>query len=502
MVDRTRYTISRIFWARSPVKPGRSGRLARTGAEETYGFLSTGSAARWSPRPGSAGVVTAEDTGDALHTLTAVNRSKAKDSRFIWALPFVVLAVMACTTGEDAHQRQSDNDEPATDPNPSVVPVPELGDSPLADTTPPKSSQLVPALGSSSETPLVPTPYESQVEPKQHRSARVQSPTYVMDAILRWPGQPKTPTLSSLPREDQQRATVSLSRQITVEFGAGGNLKLTIVGGGLPLPQGSTLFADAKHYGHILVWPDEERYRVLPPGSLMAVLQEYRPDVAPLVNAKIAATEEKKERRFGYPLSKTRIETERGTVTFQSIQMLEAGASGPLLCRLLLDVLAIAPTLETCAATQLPVEAVFETPSGDVEFHADSLRPLPEGTTATLFRPRKARFVTAGLPDQPGAFVSKSVFDLLVGSREANAAGRLEVFNDSDIGAYLLWNGIPLSYLTPRSQKTFERVRRGAHELELRGTFGDVVLERRSVEVSDETQFGPPKPKPDAGLPE
>ncbi len=408
----------------------------------------------------------------------------------------LALLALACAneeTDDTGQGKPGVEASPATRP---VVPVPEIADSPLEDPTPLEPSGRSPGLVVTA-APITPTPYETQVEPKANRANRSVETTFLLEASMHWPNESKAPQLPGLSREAQGRASVAFSRQMTIELEASGKLRLTVDGGALPLPRGSVLLGDAQHFGHLLVWPNGEQYRVLPPGSLLAVMREYRPDVAPLVKAKVSLEKASKERRFGFPLSTLRLETERGSVAMQTVELAEIGPAAPLLCRLLLDVLAVVPSVEACRATQVPVRADFDTPQGTIEFVVTSLKPAGEATISPLVRPRTARFVKHGLPELPETFLESKALQAFIGGDEETA--RLEVVNGSDLGAYLLWSGTPISYLAPKSRRTFNRVRTGPHELELRGVFGDVILERRNVEVGKEERFEIPVSVPDAG---
>ena len=63
--------------------------------------------------------------------------------------------------------------------------------------------------------------------------------------------------------------------------------RFVLTGGGFVLPQGTELRARLDRYGHLLLWPGEDTYRVAEPGSLRALLGERRLDVAPLSRAEV-----------------------------------------------------------------------------------------------------------------------------------------------------------------------------------------------------------------------
>src|SRR5260370_39700098 len=63
-----------------------------------------------------------------------------------------------------------------------------------------------------------------------------------------------------------------------------------VLSGGFVLPQGVELRARVDRYGHLVLWPGEEVYRVAEPGALRAPFGERRLDVAPLSLANVVST--------------------------------------------------------------------------------------------------------------------------------------------------------------------------------------------------------------------
>ena len=89
-----------------------------------------------------------------------------------------------------------------------------------------------------------------------------------------------------------------------------------VLSGGFVLPPGSELRARADSYGHILLLPGEETYRVVPAGALRALLGERRLDVAPVSHA-VTSPGGAGPRRAGVPTRRVDVSTRAAKATFE-----------------------------------------------------------------------------------------------------------------------------------------------------------------------------------------
>jgi hypothetical protein len=179
------------------------------------------------------------------------------------------------------------------------------------------------------------------------------------------------------------------------------------------------------------------------------------------------------------------------------VESTEFSQAGIPLCRMLLELLAIAPHPEVCADNRVIVRATYQVPDSELQFEVHSLKNKTESPSRALtVPPSGAQFVARGLPP-PRVLLGEAELEAL---HKSDEFGSLEVTNTSELGGWLLLDGNPLAFITPRTRRTFGRVPRGDYHLELRSFFGVQLLPPGPVKVEKLTRVGEP-PKVDAGAP-
>src|SRR5205823_6234828 len=123
------------------------------------------------------------------------------------------------------------------------------------------------------------------------------------------------------------------------------------------LPPHSELRARTSYYGHVLVWPDQKAYRVVPAGSLRALFAERRPDVAPLLRAVVRPGGGGSV--LGHRTVQTELETGLGVLSLEQATLLASAGSGELLCRLLIELVGMDPASEACRPERVPLYAHY-----------------------------------------------------------------------------------------------------------------------------------------------
>ena len=130
---------------------------------------------------------------------------------------------------------------------------------------------------------------------------------YALQAIVRTgegPGPTRTPELNAGAVETARRKTEA---RITLTLSQG--RARFVLSGGFVLPQGTEPSGRGQDsFGHILLLPGEDSYRVVPPGALRALLGERRLDVAPVSHANVGPGGEG-ARRAGVPARRVEVST-------------------------------------------------------------------------------------------------------------------------------------------------------------------------------------------------
>ncbi len=378
-------------------------------------------------------------------------------------------------------------------PNATLVPAPLLSGERLLPELKAPRNQPAKARSQRQEDPVI-LPFNPLVAPTaEHASARKNVSTMTLQAEFTWPDHQSRARLHGLPARVQTTALRGTERRASIALRSDGALQVTFTSEAYPFPSGVRLQARHANLGHLLVWPDATRYRVLAPGTLRHLFSEGRPDVAPLLN--VTDAPQATQQRLGLPARASLLETPRGNLRLTQVQTTAAGLGGPLLCRLLLELLLVAPSAATCSEDWVPVRADFVDPDGaKLSFVVSELDRRPETPPAVRVPPVGARFLTHELPRRRSPwFLEPSARAAL---KPGDRSGTLTAVNPHYGAGYLLLDGLPIAFVAPRSRIKVPGLPQGHYDLELRGFFGQVHLAQPGVEIADRAWLGPT----DAGL--
>lgn len=237
-------------------------------------------------------------------------------------------------------------------------------------------------------------PREPGVEGKNPRTTYVAAMhvDYVLQAFD--PIAPTRTPESNWPFIESLRARQQT--QWSIDYAAG-RLRVALRGPSM-LPEGTELRARADLIGNVAVHRASSSYRPLPPGTLRNFLGEGRFDVSPLLPVETAELGE--GQRLGVKIRKVSVHTAIGTLSLElgRVTDAEVGAAGarspevgPMLCRLLEDLVLAAPSTLSCASDELPfyVEVRWASNRGGIVLSAKTLPRRVEVTQAELLVPPK-----------------------------------------------------------------------------------------------------------------
>lgn len=432
-----------------------------------------------------------------LETPTRARRAIAWGSS--WAL-LVSTALSGCQLlGDDKPEPTKPIDAVGEEgANPAVVPAP-LPDNALGN--PATKTRNKSASATATATPLrmlTPEPFAPQ-QPVASRSgdkSALGESLLELEAEFRWPGHTPTIKVPGLDKDAREALQRRLGRAVRIELHSDGTMDMRLLGGVFPVAQGSHLQGRLDRFGQLLIWPDLSTYRVLPQGSLPALLREGRVDVVPLVFGDVEPTPAKPiARRFGFQAFETVLKANRGSLVVEMVESNEFEHAGIPLCRALLELLSIAPHPEVCSDDRVIVRATYQLPGSELQFEVHSLKNKSDSSPRALTLPPKgARFVARGLPT-PRVLLGEGELETL---RNTDDLGALELTNASDLGGWLLLDGNPVAFVAPRTRRTFGKLPHGDYHLELRDFFGAQLLPPGPIKVEQLTRVGEPQ-EVDAG---
>ncbi len=334
-----------------------------------------------------------------------------------------------------------------------------------------------------------PTPLAIQTAPNADEATPKQLTRVLLTGRVYWPAYPGTSKTSASLSKQLDVATKT-QRQFEVNLRSHGRMQITFYGNLFPFASGSAIASRAENYGHLLLWPDGQSYRVLPMGSIRTLLTEGRPGVTPLIH--LDPEPHAGPDTLGRPTQVWTFETSRGKLHLHQAQVEESELGGPLLCRFLLEWLSVAPSSTVCEQGLLPTRAEFESPRGaklvwdtselEVESNAE--------VTKLAVPPRDALFRQYGVPEPPPV-LSPAELGLL---RKAGKTGTLTAHNPTTQLQWLLLDGAPVGRIPPHAPWTTTGLSQGTYFARLVDFFGGEAGNQPGFVVGDEATFGAPAP--------
>jgi hypothetical protein len=328
------------------------------------------------------------------------------------------------------------------------------------------------------------------------------APGVSLEARFRWldPPPPRSPEGNS---DALGKARDRTAFETTLELSSLGRLKLSLSSRAFPFPPGTELRAREDHYGHVLIWPGGESYTPLPPGTLRAAFGERRVDVTPLSEPSVVASGG--GNMLGLPTQKQRLETSVGRLELEQAVVPAAAAGGPLLCRLLVELLAVAPESGACRVDSVPLRAEYTWASGArFELEVTRLTKRAEfAVDAVAMPPSGASLREGELPGPPFValideheLVDFHVRALPPPAKPDLGAPKLGLVfqNRGDNPLYLLVDGVAVVWLRADAEWLVSGLKPGRYTVQARDFFGAETTPPRTLElparftVGDEVQ--------------
>jgi hypothetical protein len=339
-------------------------------------------------------------------------------------------------------------------------------------------------------TPEPPTPIrEDDVLPAE--SELHPAPGLALDARLRWlePPPPRSPEGNN---DVLAKAREKTAFDLSLELSSLGRLRLSFRSRAFPFPPGTELRSREDRYGHLVIWPGSAEYTPLPSGTLRASLAETRVDAMTLSEPSPILVGS--GTLLGVATQRQRFESSVGKLELEQAVLPAAGGAGALLCRLLLELLAVAPDSSACRSEWVPLRAEYSWASGArFEFEVARLVKKPELAVEGLATPPIGAKPRRGeLPGPP--------FVVLVDEREqADFHARalsppakpdpgapklgLVFQNRADAPRYLLVDGVPVIWLRADADWLVSGLKPGRYSVQARDFFGAQATPARLVEL-------------------
>jgi hypothetical protein len=276
-----------------------------------------------------------------------------------------------------------------------------------------------------------------------------------------------------------------------------------ILSGGFVLPQGTELRARVDRYGHVVLLPGEDTYRLAEPGALRALLGERRLDVAPFSAAEVTSPGEG-ARRLNLRTRRVDVSTRAAKATLELAAFRDAGDGGALVCRLLLDLVSAPPSTTPCATDEIPLHAELRwTTHGALSFDVTSIaRRVDLPVQELAAPPGTATFSSGPLPTSWGepllgkgdvAAFRNAPIELPPQARDAQAPAPesgLVLANSSDQLRVAWLDGVPVAWVAPGGRVPLPSLLRGRYVLQWRTFLGDAWEAPETVSVPGLSEVG------------
>ena len=327
-----------------------------------------------------------------------------------------------------------------------------------------------------------------------------------------WPAPPPAPH-----HPETQQAGIDAARKLTrrlwtIDLTEYGRMRILFDSLSFTLARYSELRARHDRFGHVLVWPSADTYRIVPPGALRALIEERRLDVTPLMNER-AKSAPSPGPRFGFPTSRALVHTATGKLQLDQAHVVNVGLGGQLLCRTLVELAGAEPSASLCTLGQVPVHAEYTWPSGGtITFDVTTLNIRTDFPTGMLsVPPAGASLSSSGLPpnssgifltrEQVAAFRTRPI-DTAHPRNDPEFKGApgegFVAVNETDSMRFFLVDGVPVAWVHPHARQYVIGSPAGRYQVQWRSFLGAFVEPPSNVEFPALVTHG--APPADAGL--
>lgn len=376
--------------------------------------------------------------------------------------------------------------DPTASPTASVTPEP-LDDDPRegdGDDAVPKPTPT--GDGKDGKPRVPPEPLAADLPLPRDRIRGQELSGLELTLALRRAAVPAAPNAPEVATEALRALQAEGQPELEVQLTDRGRMQMTMKEGFL-LEAKTRLVARQERYGYAMLWPRRDRYRVVPPGALRALLGEGRLDVTQLSVGRAESLPAGE--RLGYALERHRIKTPIGQADLDLAEVPEAGAATGLLCRFVIELVGASPAHPICEKNRVLLGAELRWTTGKEEETTPGLRlevtalrrseTLEPGPFA--MPPPSSRFASGVPARSPGVLLGgKALERFRTGPTSPPESGptllpAVEAVNASDRLLTLFVDAVPVANVAPWQSLRVEGFAPGRYVVHWRSFFGDAV---------------------------
>ncbi len=307
-----------------------------------------------------------------------------------------------------------------------------------------------------------------------------------------WPALPAT---SSIDRDRLVEIRNTTKWSLRIDLVGSGRMRMILASRGFPFEKGTEIRSRVDLLGHVLFWPDENQYRILPAGTMRSLFQEGRVDAGSMLSATLKSAGS--GRFMDWDTERLTVTSSFGHMAIDQTTLVAAGVSGRLLCRWLVEFISADPTNSVCQNDTIPVRVLFEfAGGGKAEFAVTQIGKKQEYNSSSIAVPPPAAVVNQR--DLPRATASTNA--LLVEHRNrafshgsatppATAMGLVAVNHALGLRA-LVVDGIVAAWLMPAEERSMPEVLPGNCSVSWRDFLGVSVEPPKNVTLPARISLG------------
>jgi len=422
------------------------------------------------------------------------------------AIALVLLTLLPGCPNQEKPALRTDPGEPS--PNASIMPAPLASGSELEQR--PRRANDEAGLANLplesagrltfAEAGVEPPPRafrEDEAPPRDTLAAR-DATGVTLDAQWKWFDLPNPVPAPDLDADSIKNARQKAALMVTVDLASAGRMRFTFASATFPLALHTELRARHDRYGHVLVWPDGNAYRVIPKGALRALFAERRADLTGLLDPKPRRKEAGS--MLGLPTTRIELSTPLGQLLLEQASIAGAGESGELLCRLLVELSGVMPSSLACAPDLTPLRAEYRAAERRrISFEVSSITRKQDMPLGFIYVPPVgAMFKPGELPPEASpVFLTRHELakfrtrDLAAARPSDKAPGEgLTAVNRTDTLRYVLIDGVPVAWVRPHSEQYVIGPRPGRYLVSWRDFLGSEPETRKQVQLPARVVLG------------
>lgn len=327
-------------------------------------------------------------------------------------------------------------------------------------------------------------PEANTLDAREASGVRMQGQFFWFDV----PAPPPAPEVD--PSQVKQLLEQTMLR-VRIDLLPVGRMRVEFVSPAFVVPQRTELRSRQDAYGHLLVWPDGESYRVLPPGTLRTLLGERRADAIPLVPRELEP--QGAGNWIGLATARSRLLGPLGELRLEQAEVSGLSSGGDLLCRLLVELIGVQPASAGCEPGWVPLRADYQWHEGGrFSFNVRSIvRHHEIDLDGLLVPPAGCSYRAHGYPRPERPQVIPDVQLRLIRSKDGPhqadprgvAVKGLHAVNASHVMKAVLVDGIPIAWLPPGSEINVPTLRPGRYAVAFRDFWGNHVRAPNVVQM-------------------